>query len=197
MSGAPLLAPAREAALLEGLRGSSAAGRQAAFQELFSAFHRPLLGLCHHLTADRAEAEDALQEVFLALHRALPGFRGEARLSTWVYRIALRTALHVRARRPRNTTPLDAQSAAMEVPDTGVAPDQLASARQESARLARAMEKLSAEHRAVLSLFAVEGLSHAEVAEALGIPLGTVWSRLHLARKKLLAALDESVSAPS
>jgi RNA polymerase sigma-70 factor (ECF subfamily) len=191
MSSAPVLAPEREAALLAAIRGPSETARKTAFQELFGLFHAPLLGLCAHLTADRAEAEDALQEVFFALHRALPGFRGESQLSTWVYRIALRTALHVRSRRPRDTTSLDAQSAAMEVPDAGVAPDQLASARQESARLARAMERLSAEHRAVLSLFALEGLSHAEVAEALGIPLGTVWSRLHLARKKLLAALDE------
>lgn len=199
MSSAPVLAPEREASLLAAIRGASESSRQSAFQELFAAFHKPLLSLCAHLTVDRSEAEDALQEVFLALHQALPGFRGEAKLSTWVYRIALRTALHVRARRPRDTTSLDARSPALEVPDGGVAPDQLASARQESARLARAMEQLSAEHRAVLSLFAVEGLSHAEVAEALGIPLGTVWSRLHLARKKLLAALDAQggVSGPS
>jgi RNA polymerase sigma-70 factor (ECF subfamily) len=199
MSSAPLLAPEREAALLEAIRAASEPQRQTAFQELFAAFHRPLLGLCQHLTMDRTEAEDALQEVFLALHRALPGFRGEAQLSTWVYRIALRTALHVRAKRPRNTSSLDAQSPALEVPDAGVAPDRLAAARQESARLARAMEQLSAEHRAVLSLFALEGLSHAEIAETLGIPLGTVWSRLHLARKKLLAALDAQggVSGPS
>ncbi len=62
-------------------------------------------------------------------------------------------------------------------------------------RIARAMRMRRV--LPVLSLFAVEGLSHAELAEALGIPLGTVWSRLHLARKKLLAALNESVSAPS
>src|SRR4051812_30115765 len=186
MSGAPSLAPEREAALLAAFQEPAGARREGAFQELFALFHRPLLGLCVHLTGDRVEAEDALQEVFLALHRALPGFRGEAKLSTWVYRIALRTALHVRARRPRDTTSLDAGSPALEVPDAGVAPDQLASARQQSARLAQAMEQLSPEHRAVLSLFAVEGLSHAEVAETLGIPLGTVWSRLHLARKKLL-----------
>jgi RNA polymerase sigma-70 factor, ECF subfamily len=202
MSAAPALAPEREASLLAAIRGASETSRQTAFQELFKLFHAPLLALCAHQTASRAEAEDALQEVFLALHRALPGFRGESRLSTWVYRIALRTVLHVRAQRPRDTTSLDANSPAMEVPDAGVAPDQLASARQESARLAQAMERLSPEHRAVLSLFAIEGLSHAEVAEALGLPLGTVWSRLHLARKKLLAALDEqgdpkALSGPS
>lgn len=190
MSAAYQLPAEREAALLAAIRGPSHSERQAAFQSLFEAFHRPLLSLCTHLTADRAEAEDALQETFLALHKALPGFRGEAQLSTWVYRIALRTALQVRARRSRNTTSLDAQSPALAVPDEGAGPDRLAAARQESERLARAMETLSAEHRAVLSLFAVEGLSHAEVAATLGIPLGTVWSRLHLARKKLLAALD-------
>lgn len=190
MGTASPLTPEREATLLAAIRGPSDSERQAAFQSLFEAFHRPLLGLCAHQTADRAEAEDALQETFLALHKALPGFRGESQLSTWVYRIALRTVLHVRARRSRDTAPLDEKSPALAVPDEGVSPDRLAAARQESARLARAMETLSAEHRAVLSLFAIEGLSHAEVAATLGIPLGTVWSRLHLARKKLMAALD-------
>jgi len=194
MGTASPLTPEREATLLAAIRGPSEAERQVALQALFEAFHRPLLALCAHQTADRAEAEDALQETFLALHKALPGFRGESQLSTWVYRIALRTVLHVRARRPRDTAPLDAKSPALAVPDEAVGPDRLAAARQESARLARAMETLSAEHRAVLSLFAIEGLSHAEVAATLGIPLGTVWSRLHLARKKLMAALDAQTS---
>lgn len=63
--------------------------------------------------------------------------------------------------------------------------------RQEAERLHRAMQTLSADHRAVLSLFALDGLSHARIAEVLGIPEGTVWSRLHLARKRLRAALDD------
>src|SRR5262245_40734686 len=107
MAAAHSLTPEREAALLAGIRSPIEAERKAAFHALFEAFHRSLLGLCAHLTRDRAEAEDALQETFLALHKALPGFRGEAQLSTWVYRIAVRTALHVRARRARNTAPLD------------------------------------------------------------------------------------------
>ncbi len=65
-----------------------------------------------------------------------------------------------------------------------------AEGRLEAARLARAMARLGADHRAVLSLFAVEGLGHAEIAAVLGVPEGTVWSRLHAARKALGRAIE-------
>src|SRR3954465_11171245 len=127
MSGAPSLAPEREAALLAAFQEPAGGRREGAFQGLFALFHRPLLGLCVHLTGDRVEAEDALQEVFLARPRALPGFRGEAKLSTWVHRIARGSELHVRARRPRDITVLDAGSPVLEVPVADVAPDEVAS----------------------------------------------------------------------
>jgi RNA polymerase sigma-70 factor (ECF subfamily) len=191
------LAPEREAALLAGLRGASDPDRQRAVRALLEHFHAPVFRLCLHLTGNRADAEDALQETLLALHRALPGFRGESQLSTWAYRIALRVALQVRARRPSHTQPLEEGSEALRFPDGSVPPDRLAAARQESSRLLAAMARLSAEHRAVLSLFALEGLSHAQIAAVLGIPEGTVWSRLHLARKKLMAATEgEGGTAP-
>lgn len=191
------LAPEREAALLAGLRGASDPDRQRAVRALLEHFHAPIFRLCLHLTGNRADAEDALQETLLALHRALPGFRGESQLSTWAYRIALRVALQVRARRPSHTQPLEEGSEALRFPDGSVPPDRLAAARQESSRLLAAMARLSAEHRAVLSLFALEGLSHAQIAAVLGIPEGTVWSRLHLARKKLMAATEgEGGTAP-
>ena len=139
-----------------------------------------VLSLCLHLTGSPGDAEDAAQEVFLAVFRDLPKFRGESRLSTWIYRIAVRTAFRVKAKRPR-TVPLDLESAT-ETPDPALQ-------RERSRHLARALANLSAEHRTVLALFALDGLSHREIAETLGIPEGTVWSRLHLARKKLAAEL--------
>jgi RNA polymerase sigma-70 factor (ECF subfamily) len=195
--GTPLqLAPEREAALLTGLRAASESEKQRAVRAVLEHFHAPVFRLCLHLTGNRADAEDALQETLLALHRALPGFRAESQLSTWVYRITLRVALHVRARQPRDTSPLEEEAQALRFPDGSVPPDRLAAARQESTRLLQAMSRLSAEHRAVLSLFALEGLSHAQIASVLGIPEGTVWSRLHLARKKLMAAMEGAGGSP-
>ena len=74
--------------------------------------------------------------------------------------------------------------------DPGVPPDRWA-AREELRRMLAAMSQLSLEHRGVLSLSVIEGLGHARIAEVLGIPEGTVWSRLHLARRKLVAALQK------
>ena len=150
------------------------------FEDVFAAHRGQVFSLSFGLTGDRADAEDATQETFLAVLRALPGFRGECRISTWVYRIAIRSALRVRARRPRTES--------LEFEPAGESRDPaLVSERARQVR--KALARLTADHRAVLALFSLDGLSHREIAETLGIPEGTVWSRLHLARKKLAAEL--------
>jgi RNA polymerase sigma-70 factor (ECF subfamily) len=145
---------------------------------LYRALRAPVLALCLRLTGSRADAEDALQDVFTSVHRALPAFRGEARPATWIYRIAIRAALRIRARR-RETVPLDPER------DGSARPEDVLAARDEVRRVAAAFDRLSADHRTVLSLFALDGLSHRELAEILGVPEGTVWSRLHAARTRL------------
>jgi RNA polymerase sigma-70 factor (ECF subfamily) len=183
------LTPEREAELLAALRGSGPA-RERATHELFVALRRPVLSICLGMSGgDEAAAEDALQETFLAIFRQVEHFRGESKLTTWACTIAVRTALSARAKtRQRSHEPLNA---AAGIVDESPSPEGTAAGRQAARRMQAAMAQLSAEHRAVISLFAVEGLSHQAIAEVLGIPQGTVWSRLHLARKRLieLAAL--------
>jgi RNA polymerase sigma-70 factor (ECF subfamily) len=157
---------------------ASEAERRAAFEQVFREHHARVFALCWQLCGHRAEAEDALQETFLAVHAALPTFRGEARLSTFIHRIALRCAFKARAKR--------LPTVEAEPERAGEHPGE-AHARRDA--LQRALRTLSAEHRAVLALFAVEGLSHAEIAEILGVPEGTVWSRLHAAKRRLAAEL--------
>ena len=152
------------------------------FEQVFASLREKVFALCLHLTGNRHDAEDALQETFLAVHRALPSFRGEAQVSTWVFRIALRTALHLRTRRREEPTPVDTELAGADV-------ERALEARAEARRLARSFATLAPEQQVVLSLFAVDGLGHREIADVLGIPEGTVWSRLHVARKRLQAAL--------
>lgn len=184
MTRAPSLDPALEHELLRQVREGAGAARERAFEAVFRAMRVPLFGLCVHLTRDRAEAEDALQETFLAVHRTLPQFRGEARLSTWIWRIAIRAALRVRARRGAFVEPLDTEPAAPTAQNPAIV-------RDERDRLNAGLAILSADHRVVLALFAIEGLSHKEIAALLGVPEGTIWSRLHVARKQLAAALDD------
>ena len=171
-----------EAALIRRIQ-ERAVDREAAFAEIFASYRVRVFGLCRHIVSTRADAEDATQEVFFALHRALPGFRGDSSLGTFVHRIAVRVAIRYRGRRRPEVGPLDQ----LPAPTAG---DPI-EARQDQERLWRALERLSIEHRTVLGLFAVEELGHREIAAVLGIPEGTVWSRLHLARKRLAALLEE------
>ena len=155
--------------------------RDVTFAALFAAYRLRVFTLCRHLTRSRADAEDATQEVFVALLRALPTFRGESSLGTFVHRIAVRSAVKQRTRSLR-------QEAVRADRPSATEGDPL-EAREDRRRLWHAMEQLSLEHRTVLGLFAVDGLKHGEIAAILGIPEGTVWSRLHLARKRLAALL--------
>ena len=180
---APALDPDMEQELLRQVRAGDVAGRDRTFELVFRVMREPLFSLCVHLTRDRAEAEDALQETFLAVHRGLAGFRGDARLSTWIWRIAIRAALRARARRG-SAEPLDSEPAAPQHRNPAIV-------RDERDRLQAGLAALSADHRVVIALFAIEGLSHKEIAELLGVPEGTIWSRLHLARKRLAEALGD------
>ncbi len=129
------------------------------------------------------EREDACQEVFVAVYRSLGRFRGEARLSTWIYRIASRHAS--RASRRRRVRKLLSTFLVREPPPPP-APD--AGDRTERLRLLDQMlAKLSPKKRAVLVLFEIEGLPIDEVARVAGCPENTAWSRLHYARSELAA----------
>jgi len=147
--------------------------------DIDAALSRRLLALCLHLCGNAADAEDALQETLLALHVAR--FRGESSVETFAYRVALRIALRIKSRR-RPTGELSGEPAASGAGAIEAAAD--------AAKVLRAMARLPTEQRAVLSLFALEGLKHKEIAEVLGVPEGTVWSRLHAARKRLQMELE-------
>lgn len=156
--------------------------REAAFAELHRRLAPGLFSLCRRIVGDPSGAEDALQETFLALHRALPRFRGEARLFTWAYRVALRVAHRHRARQERSrheslvSEPGVDDASRVEEAELGDALD-------------RAISSLRPVYREVFSLCCVEGLSRGDVAQILGIPEGTVWTHLHRARKELTRLL--------
>jgi RNA polymerase sigma-70 factor (ECF subfamily) len=147
------------------------------FTALFESEKDRVYALCYRLCGHHADAEDALQETFIDVYRGLGGFRGDASHSTWIYKIAVRAALRVRGR---------AKSRAVTLPDDlSARTDVSAGLKEEARRTLEAIEKLSFEHRVVLHLFALEGMSHREIGEILAIPEGTVWSRLHTARRRL------------
>jgi RNA polymerase sigma-70 factor, ECF subfamily len=131
----------------------------------------------------REEREDACQEVFVAVYRSLSRFRGEARLSTWIYRIAARHAGRT-ARRRKVRTLLSTLLVREPPPPPTADPSE----RSERLQLLDEMVgKLSPKKRLVLVLFEIEGIPIEEIAKIAGCPENTAWSRLHYARAELMA----------
>lgn len=162
---------------------------------LTALYRRHAEGLFHfllRLAGDRMVAEEILQDTLLAVWRGASGFGGRSQVRTWLYGIARRQA-HNRLRTAR-----PAEAALDEVPEvgsTGPGPEELAVAGLERDRVLAAVGRLGLVHREVVVLMVVAGLSHAEIAAVVGVPVGTVKSRLHHARAALarsLAELEES-----
>lgn len=178
---------ATEARLVAAMRSGDAAAHDAAVGELHAGTARSLFQLCLRIACDAADADDAVQETFVDLLRGVRSFRGEARLTTWLFRIAIRAATRVRNRRT-NRQHILVDAAELPGDDDPVA---RAADRENAARLLAAIDELPAAQRAVVGLAAIEGIAHAQIAAVLGIPVGTVGSRLHEARDRLRALLAE------
>ena len=163
-------------------------GEPRAFEDLVITHQHRVYGLALRMLGRPAEAEDVAQEVFLRAHRALAGFRGEARLSTWLHTIASRLCLTRLAERRQRGEPNDAALATM--PDRQAGPEDHAARGELAAALQAALDGLEAERRLVVLLRDVEGLAYEEIAAALDLPVGTVRSRLHRARAELRERLD-------
>lgn len=152
-----------------------------AFAELIRRHQGKVRGLLLRLTGDRTLADDLAQEVFFRAFRGLVGFEGRARFSTWLYRIAYNVYLNHRAR-------VRAHSGLPEGFESGVAaPETAMSAARSDLRrdLAAAIDGLPDRYRAVVMLHYLEDVSYPEIAEILELPLGTVKTHLHRAKKML------------
>jgi RNA polymerase sigma-70 factor, ECF subfamily len=164
-------------------------GKDAASADLDATFERDkerLYALCLRLTGRHEEAEDALQDTWLAARSSIAKFRGDASLSTWLYRIAIRSATRVRAQRRTATLEREPESRTRDDEES----------REKLRRLLRALDELGLEQRTVLALSAIEGLGATAIAEVLGVPEGTVWSRLSLARQSLRRAIAAGDTPP-
>ena len=156
--------------LVDGLRR----GDHDAFEALVRLAQHRIYGMARRMLGDQAEAEEVAQEVFLRVHRSAREFRGESKLSTWLYTIAARLCL-ARLARPERRARLVTAEGLPEIPDAQADPSALV----ESAE------------RIVVVLRDIQGLAYEEIAATLGIELGTVRSRLHRARAELKDRLEK------
>lgn len=174
-------------------------GEMAAFESLVTAYERRVYSLALRSTGSEADAADITQEVFLRAYRSLDTFRGESGFSTWLYRITVNLCVDL-ARKNNPAGSLDDEQA-LEAPETrGAYQPETALANSELRReLDAALSLVSEEHRKIVILRDVAGMSYADIAAALELEEGTVKSRLARARAALRKILIErgNISLPS
>jgi RNA polymerase sigma-70 factor (ECF subfamily) len=166
-------------------------GDDEAFRELVDQHKRLVFALIARSVSDQARAEELAQEVFLRVYRGLRFFRGESRLATWIYRIA--TNVIAEERRPTRPfhVSLDELTADGERPriDPGVE-DRSFSDLELQDRLRKAIEQLPVPYQVLVNGHYLEGLRYEDLSESLGLPMGTVKTHLHRAKRLLRRMLE-------
>jgi RNA polymerase sigma-70 factor (ECF subfamily) len=167
----------------------AADGDRGAFEVLYARYARPVFGLALRRLGDRGRAEDAVQETFASIWRAARSYRPERGPGApWLYAVA-RNAITDRGR-ARAEPPAEVP----EEPSSDAGPPERAEASWTAWRVHRALEELSANERSVIELAYWSGLSQSEIAEFLGIPLGTVKTRTRAALARLADLLEEDLA---
>jgi RNA polymerase sigma-70 factor (ECF subfamily) len=166
-------------------------GDERAFQELVDGYKDLVFALIARTTPDRSRAEDLAQDVFLRVYRGLPYFRGEARLSTWIYRIVANVCIHEHQTRTPPTEPLD-ENRTTEQPGAA-ARDRQFSDLELRDRLEKAIARLPANYRLLVAGHYLQGVQYEDLAQALELPLGTVKTQLHRAKRQLRRLLEDEL----
>ena len=173
-------------------------GDTAAFDVLVMKYSGKLYGLIYHMTSNREDTSDLLQDVFARAYRSLKRFRGQSAFYTWIYTIATNLTLNfLKKRGRRQTYSLDDIDQGIERDQefieatSGSDPFREAGLNELQQKLNEAMMKLSEDHRAVVTMFDIQGLPHAEIAKIVKVSEGTVRSRLFYAHRQLQSLLSD------
>lgn len=164
-------------------------GRSAAYGELIRPYQDRLFNTVYRLVGNAEDAQDVVQEAFIHAYQSLGQFKGDARFYTWIYRIAINAAISHRRRRrvvlSIHRSPTGRED--HEPPDRSEynRPGHALEQAEQERRVQEALDRLSPEHRAVLVLRDMEGEPYETIAQIVGVPIGTVRSRLHRARFEL------------
>jgi RNA polymerase sigma-70 factor (ECF subfamily) len=180
---------------------------EAAFNELVLRYEDRVFRLVMRMLGDPEEAEDLAQEVFITVFQSIDGFRGDAKLSTWLYRVAsnqCKNRIKYLKRRARDAKqPFDELAHRREVHSSTLGtsaqlpqPDAMAEGRQTESLIQAALASLAQEHRELIVLRDIESLTYDEIQEITGLAQGTVKSRLHRARLALQQEV-ERLSTPA
>jgi RNA polymerase sigma-70 factor (ECF subfamily) len=174
-------------------------GSEAAYRELLRRYERPIFSLVFRMVRDRELAEDLAQETFVKALNALDSYRPEFKFSSWIFKIANNAAIdHLRRREldtlslegsPHASTPDAIEATALQIGARQESPLDTVEAKELGKQIETAIGKLRPEYRACILLRHVDGRPYEEIAEILGLPLGTVKTYIHRARNELRVAL--------
>ncbi len=178
-------------------------GKEAAFRELIGRYQRPVFSLIYRLVRDRERAEDLAQETFIKVLNAIDRYDPSFKFSSWIFKIAHNTALDQLRKKTPETLSLDGSPHATNAEETSATtlsaistdenPEEYAANREMGEEIEKALAGVRPEYRTAIILWHVEGRPYEEIAEIMGVPLGTVKTYIHRARNELrqrLAHLD-------
>lgn len=175
-----------EATLIDALRSRDRKTRERAESDLYREFQPRVRGLLSRVVGSGPDLDDAVQEAFIDVFRGLPRFEGRSNLGTWIYRVALRRGWKQASRQEKTRKrQVEDEAVVNHTSASSAGPRKELEAREMARRLEVALTELPYEFRTVIALSGLEGFTPTEVAETLGIPVGTVHSRLSRARAKL------------
>jgi len=168
-------------------------GDVGAFGELVQRHQRAVYAVVSGMVSSRDDVDDIVQDAFVSAYKSVGAFKGEAAFSTWIYRIAVNTTIkHIRKAKVREASSIDDPVTGLAdslVSSNGDGPEQAAEKRERDEAVRSAVQELPEKHRAVVVLYYFQNLGCDEIAKVLECSVGTVWSRLHYACKKLRGRL--------
>ena len=167
-------------------------GDEDAMKEIFDQYREKVYRVAYGVVRHREDALDIVQEVFIKVFRSIKNFEGKSRFYTYLYRMAMNTAIdHSRRAKKLYTSSIDEEGGFTPVDAIENRPDRIAAQKELEEKLKKAMDGLPDDQKTALIFREVEGLSYQEMAEAMGCSIGTVMSRLHYGRKKVQDSLRE------
>jgi RNA polymerase sigma-70 factor (ECF subfamily) len=183
------------------------ANEDAAYDELVRVYSASIFHVAYRMLGDTAEASDIVQEIFLKVFRNISGFKGEAALKTWIFKIAFSEILNRlrwwKRRHRFATVSLDDEprgngvGIANSLASAGPTPEQVLESKEQETAIQQALGRLSSDHRSIIVLRDIEGFSYNEIADVLEVSVGTVKSRLARARADLKKSLMRYLSVRS